>query len=245
MTKVGPRWILLVACVLCAVGCGQSGSNPPILPEVQFLVGLQNTVAPVTFTASVFTGEIVHTFPPGLAFTTGGPFSIFLEGASMPYGGTFARAMDSGDITVQETIVPGAAAGGGGQVTAKAFTTSTDPVSVVLPVGAPTPTMPVAPNPEVRFDVCVPTAGQSSCYTVGNSGTAGLGFNGSLGDAFFTHITVGFTPSIYFLEGARDTVNGVFRAGTAGDVLLVQLFINGELKETESGTGDVILRQDL
>jgi len=247
MTKVGPRSILLVACVLC--GCGTSGSNPPVLPEVQFSIGPQKTGAPVTFTASLFDDGIGHTFPPGLAFTTNAPFSIFLEGASMPYGGTFARGMDSGDITVRETIVT---APNVSQVSVGASTSGTAPVTVVIPNGAPTPSMPVAANPEVRFDVCAPsgvcnssTVNQLSCYAAGDSGIAGQGFSGSLGDAFFTHITVGITPSMYFLEGARDTVNGVFRANTSGQVLLVQLFIDGQLKVNQCGTGDVVLREDI
>lgn len=243
MTKVGPRSILLVACALWAAGCGTSGSNPPVLPEVQFVVGPQKSGAPVTFTASLFAGGISHTFPPDMAFTTNGPFNIFLEGASMPYGGSFARPADSGDITVQETIVTET---GVDQITTQAFTTGTDPVTVVIPQGAPVPTTPVPPNPEVRFDVCVPsTAGQASCYAGGDSGVPGIAFNGSVGDAFFTHLVLGTTPSMYFLEGARDSVNGVFRANTAGQQLLVQMFIDGQLKETESGTGDVVVRKDL
>ena len=54
------------------------------------------------------------------------------------------------------------------------------------------------------------------------------------------------TPSIYFLEGAQDSVNAVFRlAPTTGQTLVARLFINGVLEQTQSGTEDVLIRQDL
>ena len=243
MSTVDLRTIVLATSVLCIVGCGTSGSNPPVLPEVKFVIGPRASGAPFSFTVqTLFAGGVSHTFSD-VPFTSNTLFNIFLEGASQPYGGTFARGSDSGDIGVQETIVTEAATD---QITTTAFTNGTAPVSVVIPVGAPIPTMLPAPNPEVRFDVCIPSSSaQASCFVAGDSGIGGEGFTGSVGDAFFTHLLIGATPSIYFLEGARDTVNGVFHADTSGQALLVQLFINGELKDTGFGTGDVVVRHDL
>ena len=242
---------MLVACVAMSLtGCGESGSNPPVLPEVLFQIGPApgGTGAPVTFSVpTLFTAGALNTFPAGMTFTTTGVFSIYLEGATQPYGGIFVRSAGSGDITVQESIFT---APGTPQIVTRDTTAGKDPpvATVVIPAMVTPSTTPVAANPEVRFDICVPTSGASSCFPPGESGIPGVQFTGSLGDAFFTHQVgvnpVATTPSVYFLMGARDSVNGVFQS-TNGQSLLVQLYVNGQLKQSSSGSGDVVVREDL
>jgi hypothetical protein len=126
--------------------------------------------------------------------------------------------------------------------------TSADSAGAAHPavVGTITPAAAPATN-EVRFEVCVPSDNAASCGIPGSdSGVFGLPFNGSIGDAFDTHLIGGLTPSIFFLDGARDTINAVFAlAPFTGQNLIARMYINGELKEEGSGTGNVILKQDL
>jgi hypothetical protein len=110
-----------------------------------------------------------------------------------------------------------------------------------LPPGTPAPSI-----PEVRFDVCAPLSGQGTCTTDAAPGAFGVIFNGTMGDQFTSHLLNSVTPSIYFLEGARENVNGVFmRNPLTADLLIVQLFLNGALNQTVAGSGSVILKQDL
>jgi hypothetical protein len=98
----------------------------------------------------------------------------------------------------------------------------------------------------VRLDVCAPSTGATACSTASDPGTFGVEFTGTLGDLFTSHPLSGSAPSIYFLEGARDSVNAVFtRLSITGDLLLVHLYIDGQLRQTQAGTGDVVIREDL
>jgi hypothetical protein len=85
-----------------------------------------------------------------------------------------------------------------------------------------------------------------TCFTEGDSGVFGLPFTATVGDAFQTHLLGSLTPSVYFLEGARESANGVFRlAPVTGQTLVGQLFINGSLRQTQANTEDVVVREDL
>jgi hypothetical protein len=260
----GRSLVLLATCVVMLLtGCGESGSNPPVLPEVQFQVGPcpsdvcpGGAGAPVTFTVqSLFNGSVLDTSLADMQFTTDGTFNIYLEGAVQPYGGCFVQVGDS-DILVRELI--NIAEQGTPQPAIRACASQNGPLATLVLPGSsncpdlqqvcPSPIMPVSPNPEVRFQVCAPRPGESSCMTSGDSGIAGITFTGSVGDANFTHEVgqqvVAATPSIYFLIGASDSVNGVFDS-ISGQFLIVQLWINGQLRQTSSGTGSVVVREDL
>ena len=112
--------------------------------------------------------------------------------------------------------------------------------------GVPTPSgTPAAQSPAVRLDVCAPSLGAARCDATGaDPGISGIPFTGSFGDPFLTHLLSGTTPSIYFLQGARDSVAGVVRS-TQRLNLQIQLFIDNLGKESASGTSDLVVRQDL
>jgi hypothetical protein len=242
-------WILAALCLgALGDGCGTTGSRPTLYPEVRFEV--DPVPASVTFRVdALVAGGVQHTFPADMVFTASGPFFFYFENAPPPYSGTFtvcgkpngncspAGASD-GNLHVKlfvpgttevhefnaETLVPHI----------PQVTISSGPISAVTP-----------PTREVRFDLCVPFLTPGTCFTGGDSGLFSKSFTGTLGDASQTHELFGATPSIYFLEGAQDNVDGVFTLDQTGPLFVAQLFIDGILRQTQANTGDVIVTQDL
>lgn len=220
-------------------GCGQSGSDPVVYPEVRFEV---RPAGQSTFRVdSLIGGGVSHASVTGQDFIAVGPFDFVLENAAPPYQGIFTLV--SGDqITVTVTVMSIT-----GQTQVSDATAPGKPTAMVL-TGGPAPSMTPGPgNPEVRFDVCAPLRDGTSCSTMDSTvGSFGVLFTGTLGDPFISHLLSGTTPTIYFLEGPRDTVNGVFtRQPPVGALLLAQLFINGTLKQSGASVNDVVLKQDL
>ena len=224
--------------ILRAVNNALNGCDGcPVYPEVRFRV---QPVGQSTFSVDELdAGGVQHTFPEGTTFTAISAFDFYFENAPPPYTGTFSL-LNGGDITVT-LFVPGT-------TEVHEFTGETSAALGITQVRVSSgPTSPAIPAPqEIRFDVCVPLASSATCSTTGDAGVFGLPIIGSVGDASETHLLNGFTPSIYFLEGAQDSVNAVFRlAPTTGQTLVARLFINGALEQTHSGINDVIIRQDL
>lgn len=229
-----PSSLLLCVCGLVAslgVACGTSGSEPTSYPEVRFRVRPSGTAK---FTAALRTNGILHSFPAGTTFTATSNFDFYLEGAAPPYGGTFTLTPDSpGGFEVVLTVT--------GQSEQTAAADAAHPEAVV---GSTAPATP--PSSETRFHVCLPLQDFSTCFGSSDPGVFGVTFNGSVGDPYNTYILFGTTPSIYYLEGARETVNGVFALQpSTGQTLVAQLFINGKLIQTESGAHDVLLKENL
>lgn len=229
-----PSFLFLFICGLVAtlgVACGTSGSEPTSYPEVRFRVRPNGTAK---FTAALRTNGILHSFPAGTTFTASSNFDFYLEGAAPPYGGTFALAPDSpGGFDVVLTVT------GQSEQTATA-----DAAHSQVSVGSTAAAAP--PQQEIRFHVCLPLFDFSTCFGSSDPGVFGVTFNGSVGDPFNTYLLFGTTPSIYYLEGARNTVNGVFALQpSTGQNLVAQLFINGQLIQTESGAHDVLLKENL
>ncbi|MFI5398151.1 MAG: hypothetical protein ACHQ9S_21660 [Candidatus Binatia bacterium] len=218
---------------ILAVGCGTTGSAPTTFPEVRFKV-LPHAGA--TFTAVLVAGGVQHTFPA--AFTATAEFDFILENAAPPYGGTFTL-VEGAEIDVTLSV--------------KGAPTDLGPIKIdainsPVDIGTVTPTPSPTPSLEVRFDVCTPSGTNPSCLTPGgDAGVFGQGFNASVGDAFDTHLVGGAilptAPSIIFLDGARDSVHGVFALQpSTGQTLIARLYVNGELKETGADTGDVVIK---
>jgi hypothetical protein len=229
-----PALRMLGVCALLATlgaACGTSGSEPTSYPEVRFRVRPSGTAK---FTAELRSNGILHSFPSGTTFTASSNFDFYLEGAAPPYGGTFTLAPDSpGGFDVVLTVT--------GESEQTASADAGHPQAVVGSTAAAAP-----PNLEVRFHVCLPLVDFSTCFSSSDPGVFGVTFNGSVGDPFNTYLLFGTTPSIYYLEGARDTVNGVFALQpSTGQNLLAQLYINGQLIQTASGTHDVLLKENL
>ncbi len=242
-----------VALLTTMTGCGTSGSEPVLFPEVRFEVS-PTTGAPFQFVAERFDiGGVEYTDLAGTTLTgtatgEGGALSVFrivFENAPPSYCGTL-RQVGAAAITVhllQE---------GTGIETSS--TTSGDGTTVTTCIlGSPAP-MPVAPNPAVRFDVCAPSLDLPSCAAAGGDpGRFGVQFSGVIGDPFVTYLlgtgssTVNppaFVPAIYYFQGASQTVNAVF-TGFNGAELSVQFFINGQLNQNATGGGNLVFEQDL
>jgi hypothetical protein len=250
------RFLWIVAALLSTLngGCGTSGSRPTLYPEVSFVV---QPSGPAEFTAELMANGVTHTFsdpasPDGtLHFKVTTLFTFFFEDAAPPYQGIFT--LQGGERIDVTLTVPG-------QLSAGPFPTCGVGSTLTLPSGRCEPgplnatpgTPPARPaTQEIRFDVCVPLVTPGACFTSGDVGID-KSYTGSVGDASQTHLLSGTTPSIYFLEGAQDNVNAIFRlTQVTGDTLVVQLFIDGALEQTDSKTGSsatsdgVHIRQDL
>lgn len=230
MGRAATRWMIISGIVMLAVGCGTSGSRAPQFAEVRFQV---RPTGKSVFTAELSANGSTHTFG-GAEFTATSLFDFVLENAMPPYSGTFTLK-DGGDIDVvmsfADQTITGQTSGIGTQARVSSGTTGSTPVST---------------SPEVRFDVCAPSASPTNCFQPDDSGIFGLPFSGTIGDANTTHLINGITPSIYFLEGAEDNVSGVFALNPfTGQNLLTQLFVDGQLKQSESGSHDVLVKENL
>jgi len=232
--------VCIAAVTLCAHGCGTSGSKPIFFAEVIFEIA-PSAGGEAQFTVeSISAGGVKHDVPETLT----APFNIVLENAAPPYEARFKRA-GSEEISVHLIRIPATGlietqvtdSTDAGKDTA--IVTATEPDAVAVTPGIP--------NPEVRINVCAPFDQVSGCFP--GEGTNGLPFAGTLGDAFITRLIVAsaafspMTPSIYFLEGARDSVSAVLRG--VGNLLRIELVINGTLRQASAGTGDVVVREDL
>jgi len=236
------RRTAVVAFMATLAGCGRSGSNPVLFPEIRFQVV---PTGQTTFRVdSLVAGGVEHPSVIGQEFTATSFFNFVFENATSPRSGAFCRTSDTGAIKVVLTVT--------GQ---KSQTVTEGPPSVgcAHPVvissdlpGTPIVTTPTASSPEVRFDVCVPSPDASSCFTANDSGIFGLTFSGTFGDLFMTYLVVGTTPGIYFLQNARDNVNAVLALQpTTGQLLRIELYINGAFIEAQSDSHNVIISKDL
>jgi hypothetical protein len=252
---------LAVFVVALAIGgCGESGSNPVLFPETIFSVTPSGGgVFAVDF---VDGGGVRHLFPANVQFSGTSTFVFHILGAPTPFNGRFKR-ISGGDIEVVLTVAEQPSVGplfstnlpGCCQTTEQSCQSCfVDADCAASPTGAScvqTLDIPPGPgpgpvpraNPDVRVDVCVPFPGTSSCSLNGDAGVFGQPFSGTIGDQFITHLVNGSAPSVYFLTNARDNVSAVVSG--SGQLLQAQLFINDQLTDTESGTGDVIIRHDL
>lgn len=218
---------------ILGVGCGgTSGSRPTALPEVRFRVRPSGLTR---FTAVMVTNGVTHDFP-GTVFTVSSDFDFYFENTAPPYGGTFTVEPDDhgnfGDIEVILSVT--------GQTEQ---TVSADRTTHAAVVG--TVTAGVAPSLEVRFETCVPLPPSTACSAVDDP-VFGLPMSATLGDPFTTRLLFTTAPSIYYLDGVRDSVHGVFALEPSnGYKLVAKLFINNQLQQTQSGDGDVILKHNL
>jgi hypothetical protein len=229
--------------LLGASACGTEDSDPAIFSEARFEVIPQG--GEVTFEVlSLVGGSIKHTFPEGTTFTSSATFNFFLENAPPAYEGRF-RKLDGAEIRVCLSV--------GEQIFVSCANSDAQNATVTVVAGSSQDAgiEPQVPNPEVRFDVCAPNEGESACEVTGAIGRF-VDFSGTIGDPRITHLlrrstntaSLLKTPSIYFLEGARDDVNGVFR-GAASLPIRVELLVNGGVRDRAFGGGDVIVREDL
>jgi hypothetical protein len=239
--------VVVSALVALALGgCGQTGSDPPYLPEVQFQV---RPAGQATFRVdSLIGGGVSYTSVIGQEFTATSGFNFALENACPPFFGRFTLL--SGDqITVTVIVISGSGQAQMSDTATQPGTTAT--VSANPPQsGCPAPSGTPGPStPEVRFDVCAPLPGELNCATMQDPpgiGTFGVVFTGSIGDEIFSHQTSGATPTIYFFAAPQQNVNAVFtRQPFTGAILQGQLLINGQVQQTVGSAKNVVIKQDL
>ena len=251
--RVIRRAALLLVFAVCGIcGCGQTGSDPLLFPEVHFTVF---PAGQATFRVSALSsGGASYTSVIGQQFTTAAAFEFVLENAGPGFRGVFEVDPTTSDqITVILSVICG-----GGQTQVSDATGPGKPTAIVsIPFVAAAPCNPGAPppdtgvppppsSPEVRFDICAPLPNLTSCSTTTIDQSFGVLFTGSLGDPFTSHLTSGSTPAIYFYQSPQQNINAVFtRAPLTGMLLAAQLLINGEINQTRASTGNVIISQDL
>jgi len=238
--------VVSVLVTLALGGCGQTGSDPPYLPEVLFQV---RPAGQVTFRVdSLVGGGVSYTSVIGQEFTATSGFNFALENACPPFRGSFTLL--SGDQITATVIV----ISGSGQTQMSDTATQPGTTAIVsanppqsgcsAPSGIPGPS-----TPEVRFDFCAPLPGELNCATMQDPpgiGTFGVAFSGSIGDEIFSHTSSGTTPTIYFYQAPQENINAVFaRQPFTGEILQGQLYINGELQQTVGSDHNVVIKQDL
>jgi len=257
---------VLVVVTLVALGlggCGETGSDPVQHPEARFDV---RPTGQATFRVnSLIGGGVSHASVIGQDFTATAAFDFVLENAAPPFQGIFAlvgtctnsqesctadadcapaSTCDFGDqqITVTLTVISPTS-----QTQVSDATLLPGKTTAMVTTGGVVTGTPGPSNPEVRFDMCAPSSGAASCSTTSvPPGDFGVSFSGTLGDPITSHVVNGLTPSIYFLEAPQENVNLVLdRVPFTGAELVVQLFINGQLRQSQSNNGDVVIREDL
>jgi len=244
MRLITPRFMAapLLGLMLGLGACGTSGHDRPQYPEVRFKIEpVGGGSANFRFLLdALFANDRYEIYLTGTEFVATGPFHIVLENAQTAYGGRFTRGDGSPDLNVTLSLVSAAS-----QTSVSDSTLGQKDTASVAIGGAP-------PDPgdrdtsEVRFHICVPSPDSDACFSDTGSGTPGIPFTGTIGDAFSSHLINGTTPSVYFLQGAKDTVNAaITRLGSTGPSLRAELYIDGALKDTDTGTGDLIFREDL
>jgi hypothetical protein len=232
----------LLCFLLGLAACGTSGHDRPQYPEVRF------QIEPVGggggdfrfLLDALFINDRYETYLTGTEFAATGPFHIVLENAQPAYGARFTRGDGSPDVNVTLSVVSAS-----NQTSVTDSTLAAKDTATVAIGGLP-------PDPndretsEVRFHVCVPSPDRDACFSDTGSGTPGIPFTGTIGDAFSSHLINGTTPSVYFLQNAQDTVNAaITRLGSTGPALRVELYIDGTLEDIDTGSGDLIFREDL
>jgi hypothetical protein len=247
--------VLGAAVALNALGCGVSGSEPVLFSEVRFDV-VPNGQA--TFTVDELDAAGVRrslpdsATPSGLReFTVSGVISFVFLNIGPPYVGIFSITPDSADISVHLNI-------DGADVAVDVTTGAAKPQAMVASgLGTGTP-IPLTSPQEIRFEVCAPVPGASTCLAASpqaDPGVFGVSFSGTIGDPFTSHILGSSNPSvsafpvapaIYFLENASQSVNGAFRSLVPDQALQAQLFVDGALAASDTETNkSVIVRTQL
>jgi hypothetical protein len=227
------RCLALLVFALAGCGGGKQGSHPEFFPEVRFVIeplgGQEGTTFAVEYIAS---GDSRHHFREERIFNATQPVGFFLDNAAPPYGASFEwLAGAEADIAL---IVSGRTI----QISPERLGPSNDG-PVEIRTNDPSPLAVRTDRPEILFEVSA------------NPGTL---FQGTVGD-FFTSYDVGFSvddderlqaraPAYIFFENARETISAVMRNAN-GLEITVDLYINGELKDSDTANKDAIIKRDL
>ncbi len=235
---LGAAWLLASASVWS--GCGESGSNPPELPEIRFEV-LPLLGGTIRFEiVDVRAGGRVFRSLAGQPITAAAAVNVLVENAAAPFSMT-VRLLDSNPALVRYRLTGVSGPG----------STVIDRVGEEFVVGSPG-LAGVPAEPEARVDVCAPTVGATDCSVFDGNGTFGVALSGSIGDTEVTRLLgrpstdepeLG-TPAILFFAQPRDTVAAIVRAADSR-FLRARLYLDGRLVAQDSSPGNAVVRVDL
>lgn len=226
--------LLTVLLASCAVDKGGSRETRPI--EVAFRVTRPSNAAFSVVALQADNAD--HRFDDSVLET---PYLFVMENALQPVSGTFENLDPSLPITVElyfgtdlvktEEIAPGTCC------------------TVALDRGC-------AQATEICDDPPVINTGKEVKFElVSIRGSVNVGFSATLGDENATNITacaaasdVCRTPAVFFLENASGFVSGVFNKLSDQDpsaYLEVELYVNGDLKDSAKDKNQVVVSHDL
>jgi len=226
----------LAALLLLSTACGKSGERETRPVEVLFYANIPTGAA---FEVVALQGENADHRFDGVVFEA--PQLFVLENAIQPVRGIFKNVDPEltlvvelafgTDLVNRQEIPPGVCC-------------TVAPGSDCSQATEVCDEFPATPSePEIRFDV----------YSI--AGATHVGFSATLGDQVATNITacalgsnICLTPTTFFLEQPQDVVSGVFTKYSNQDptaVLRADLYIDGVLSESASGTDNVVVSRDL
>lgn len=247
---VGGRWqrwtrlwrVLFVGAALaCFGGCGESGQNPPNLPEIQFEI-VPQLGGPIRFAVDeVHAGDRIFRSLAGQEIVATAPFQIYVENGSSPFGLTL-RLLDPAPALVRYRLTG----------TLGPAAVSVEQVGVPITIGSPALPSAGPARPEARLDVCAPVVGQTNCSPFDGQSTFGVAFSGTIGDTQITRAlgrassdeTSTTTPAVIFFPDPQDTIAAIIRAVDARPLQL-ELWLDGRRAGRAIGSGTVVVRTDL
>jgi hypothetical protein len=222
----------LAACIFLCAACGESGEEETRPAEVIFLV---TGPSGVNFEVVALQSENADHRFEGRVFQA--PHLFVLENATQSVQGVFKNndpelpmvvELSFGfDLVSRQEISPGACCTVTPGVDCSKATEVCDDVT------------PMPMNLEVRFEA----------YSL--APVTNIAFSATIGDENNTYITacaygsaICRTPATFFMEGAKNVVSGVFTKLSNQDPTTrfqVDLYVDEELRASDSGTGDVVV----
>lgn len=229
------RFLVALAFVLAGCGGSKEGHHPEFFPEVRFVIEPLGGQAGTTFQVEyIASGDATHRFQEGRVFNATEPVGFFLDNAAPPYGASFLW-LDGAEADIA-LIVTGRTI----QISQERLGPNNIGPVEVMTIDSDRGSFGVGPGrPEVRFEV------------IADPGTL---FQGTVGD-FFTSYDVGFTvddderlqaraPAYIWFEEPRETVSAVVSNANRLEIT-INLYVNGELVESDTSSDDAIVKRDL
>jgi hypothetical protein len=250
-----PLAVMIV--LLLAADCGKSGSKASRPIEVLYYVsgpqGLPFQVMPQPIPgceqeAGIEAANAEHRFGDRVFRV---PHFFVLENAFQPVRAVFVNVDDSPDPeSMRVDLYFG--------TNLQATVPSIPPGECTTVTGEPGEIPDPVVGREVRIEVCSrPPDGDRDAPCESDVPDAGVAFFASLGDITATNLTSCQilpvaescrTEATFFIEDAKEIVSAVFSKLSGQDpdsILRAELYVNGELDDVDTGTGDVIVEQVL
>jgi hypothetical protein len=239
--RYGAIRTFLLAMSLVIAACGESGSNPPALPQARFEVLPQAGGSARFEIVDVQAGGLRFTSLAGIPITTLGRFNVFVDNSFGPFGMTI-RILDDDPVEVRYGLAG---------VINDTLVRVVDLPGVDVFVGSAAESL-VNARPEVRVDACAPFPGQTACSPFDGLSLFGAALSGSIGDPEATRLLGRAapdepevsSPSIFFYAKAKRDIAAIIRANDSR-FLRVRLWVDGLLRDEVANTGNVVVKSDL